>query len=334
MTAGVAANPPLAQQLFIALADGRFHSGSKLALTFGVTRSAVWKAIEHLRDLGAVVQAVTGRGYRLAAAVSPLDVSKIVNLLGDESGRIVIDVQWSLESTNASLLALEVPPAGAYRALLAENQTAGRGRRGRSWHAPLGGAICLSIAVGFADLPPDASALSLAMGVCVLRSLRRLGEHALTLKWPNDIVAPGGKLGGILIELRAESAGPAHVVVGIGLNVRLDAATKAAVRETGSAAVDLQSLGFNPLRRNECVASLIAECMQGLREFAGSGFSTFVSEWQAADALRDQPVSVAGAGESLTGVARGIDRRGALQVKTATGMRSVVAGEVSVRAQT
>lgn len=322
---------PLAQRVFATLADGRFHSGSDLARAAGVTRSAVWKAVQQLRQLGAEVQAVTHRGYCLESGARALDAEQIRSQLGAEAAGVSVEVMWSLESTNLALLSREAPARGCTHALLAEHQSAGRGRRGRQWHAPLGGALCLSLSVGFTELPPDASALSLAMGVCVRRALHRLGIGPAMLKWPNDIVAQAGKLGGILIELRAEAAGPAHVVIGIGLNVRLDAATVAAVRESGTIAADLASLGADPSGRNAIAAALIAECTRGLRDFSHAGFAPFIEEWRRADVLRDQTVSVSGAGAAHQGMARGIDARGALLLETAGGIQHVVAGEVSVR---
>ncbi len=328
-----AAEASLAQRVFTSLCDGRFHSGSDLARAAGVTRSAIWKAMRQLRAMGAQVQAVTHRGYRLAAPAAPLDAAAISVLTGSHRATTFIEVAWSLESTNLSLLASPAPPAGQVQVLLAEHQSAGRGRRGRSWLAPLGGGLCISFSTSFAELPPDVSALSLATGVCVLRALRRLGLAPALLKWPNDIVTPDGKLGGILIELRAESGGPAQVVVGIGLNLRLDATTIAQLREQGAAATDLQSLGADPLARNAVAAALIGECVQGLQQFAGSGFAPFIGEWRAADALRDRAVTASGSGPALEGIARGIDVRGALLLETATGVLPVVAGEVSVRAR-
>lgn len=327
------ATPPLVQQVFAALADGLFCSGTELAQRAGVTRSAVWKAIEQLRGCGAIVHAVTGRGYRLATPTSALDAARIHSLLAGWEDCVTLDVAWSPHSTNEALLAQDPPPADCYHVLLAEQQLAGRGRRGRPWFAPLGGAICMSIAASFMAVPRDASALSLAMGVCALRALRPVCDAGLKLKWPNDIVAPSGKLGGILIELRAESRGPAHLVVGVGVNVRLDAAIDVLVRQTGTIAADLAGLGVDPLARNEIAARLIVECLAGIRAFSTSGFSPFAAEWRAADALRDKCVSVSGAGVTLTGIARGIDACGALQLATAAGPQSVTAGDVSVRAQ-
>ena len=118
--------------------------------------------------------------------------------------------------------------------VLAEHQTGGRGRRGRAWIAPPGGAICLSLAWQYPDLPADLSALSLVVGVAAVNALASLGVAGVRLKWPNDLVTADGKLGGILIEMRAEAGGPVHLVVGLGSNVMLDEAARAAVAATGN----------------------------------------------------------------------------------------------------
>jgi BirA family biotin operon repressor/biotin-[acetyl-CoA-carboxylase] ligase len=141
--ARAAPGPPLIAQVFGQLADGRFHSGETLADSLGVSRSAVWKAAGALRELGATVQAVRNRGYRLARQSEPLDAAKIRERLARDVREHVASVAttWTIESTNSALLKRANPTSGTSEVLLAEYQTAGRGRRGRAWLAPPGGAI-------------------------------------------------------------------------------------------------------------------------------------------------------------------------------------------------
>ena len=330
----VTATPP-AQRTFAALGDGAFHSGEALAEAAGVTRSAVWKSIESLRELGVQIEAVTHRGYRLVRPSAALEATRIVAAL-DPALRASLrrlDIEWSLPSTNAALLDREPPPAGLCDALFVEHQSAGRGRRGRRWFAPLGGGLCLSFGASFDPLPRDLSSLSLAIGVCTLRALAMHGAQGLKLKWPNDLVTDVGKAGGILIELRAESGGPAYVVIGVGLNLCLGEDDVAAVSATGTAAVDLRAVGVDPADRNAIASSVVGETLRGLSQFAQQGLAPFLAPWREADALRDRPVRVvAGALERL-GVARGIDAAGALLLEHADGQcQAVVSGEVSVRA--
>jgi len=211
---------PLACRVYGLLSDRTFYSGSDLARACGVSRSAVWKAIAALRSLGVTVDAVPNRGYRLPSATAPLQLERILSQLAPgladrlREGR----THWSVDSTNAQLLQRPGPPPGQFDFMTAEYQSAGRGRRARRWFAPPGGAICLSISWSFTALPADIGALGLAVGVCVRRALPHPVRGHVALKWPNDLVVGHDKLGGILIELRAEAGGPAMVVVGIGLN--------------------------------------------------------------------------------------------------------------------
>ncbi len=328
------AGAPLAQRAFAALADGEFHSGESLAESAGVTRSAVWKAIEALRELGVEIDAVTHRGYRLRHASAALDAAAIGAAL-DPPARAALrrlEVEWSLPSSNAALLAREPPPPGACDVLLVEHQSAGRGRRGRSWLAPLGGSLALSIGASFDPLPRELSSLSLAVGLCVRRALLARGARDLALKWPNDLLAGGDKLGGILIELRAESGGPAYVVIGIGLNLRLAAGARDAVAATGTRAADLAGAGGDPADRNAIAAAVIGECLHGIERFAREGFAVFAAEWAAADALQGRAVRVLAGNTEQHGIARGIDPGGALRLELPDGrVVAVVSGEVSVR---
>ena len=324
----------LVERVFRALARGGFHSGEELAQRLGVSRSAVWKAAKSLRELGSTVHAVRNRGYRLAGAGEPLDATLIREALPRSLRERLrhIEVAWTVTSTNTVLLERGPPPPGECDIALAEFQSAGRGRRGRAWFAPPGGAVCLSLSWTFAQMPRDVGSLSLAIGVCVLRALSRLGVPGLQLKWPNDVLIGDAKLGGILIELRAEAAGPACVVIGIGLNVALSAALVAQISATGVAAADLNTAGTDRPTRNAIAAQVIEACIDGLTDFEREGLRAFMDEWRHADALRGRTVTVLNGDERTRGLARGVDTTGALLVEAPQGVRKFVAGEVSVRA--
>jgi BirA family biotin operon repressor/biotin-[acetyl-CoA-carboxylase] ligase len=329
-----AGEAPLAAQVFGQLADGRFHSGEELARYLRVSRSAVWKAAGTLRGLGAELHAVRNRGYRLTAATEPLAAGAIrEHLPRDVRGRVAkLETVWSISSTNTALLERPVPKSGASEVLLAEYQTAGRGRRGRVWLAPPGGALCLSLSWVFREVPPDLGALGLVIGVCALRALAALGVRNATLKWPNDLLLAERKLGGVLIDLRAESAGPAYVVIGIGLNVTLGGGMLKRIAAAGLPAADLASAGLTAPSRNQIAAGLIGECVRGLEEFERKGLKPFIEEWRSADALRGRPVDVkAVEGRTSRGLARGIDVHGALMVETPEGIRRFISGDVTVR---
>ncbi len=332
-TAAVTVETPLIAQVFAELADGRFHSGEALARHLRVSRSAIWKAVAALKALGSEVHAVRNRGYRLARSSEPLDPGRIAAGLAREVRERIgrIDAAWSIDSTNTALLARANPAHGTAEVLLAEYQSAGRGRRGRAWLAPPGGAICLSMSWSFRELPRDLGALGLAVGVCVLRGLRAQGIDGVSLKWPNDLMIGERKLGGVLIDLRAESGGPASVVVGVGLNLMLGREVLARIRQTGTAAIDLASTGQRLPPRNALVAALVSACVSGLLAFEHEGLRHFIDDWRAADALRGRPVNVSGPDGVVQGVARGIDLRGALMLETPGGVRRFISGDVSVR---
>lgn len=325
---------PLVARAFRELADGRFHSGEQLAGRLGVSRSAFWKAVRTLRALGAPLEAVRNRGYRLERATEPLDAASIRGQLPREVRECLVrlETEWSVGSTNSTLLERGGVQTGATEVLLAEYQTAGRGRRGRAWLAPPGGAICLSLSWTFRELPPDLGALGLVIGVCALRALTALEVRDVGLKWPNDLVIDARKLGGVLIDLRAESAGPAHVVIGIGLNVALGEQLLRRIATLGLPAVDLASVCRAAPPRNAVAAGLVGECVRGLREFERHGLRAFAEEWRNLDTLRGRAVEVRAAeGSAASGVARGIDLHGALILETPGGLQRFISGDVTVR---
>ena len=327
---------PLIAQVFAELADGQFHSGEALAATLGVSRSAVWKAVKSLRDLGATLHAVRNRGYRLAKSSEALAPAPILASLSEDVQKRVkrLEVAWSVDSTNTVLLSRPHPPNGSSEVMLAEYQTAGRGRRGRPWLAPPGGSICMSFNWTFSDVPEDLGALGLVIGICELRALRKLGVTQAKLKWPNDLLVNDRKLGGILIELRAESDGPAYVVVGVGLNVSLGASLIEKIATTGMAATDLvTAAGMESPSRNTVAGAILDACVHGLLEFEREGLRPFIEAWPEGDALRGRTVNIRGAsGDIARGLVRGVDLHGALLVESLDeGLKKFMSGEVSVR---
>ncbi len=319
-------------ELLRLLADGALHSGEELAAALSISRAAVWKRLQQLEAWGVACEARQGRGYRLEAPIDLLDAAGIRERLPQAAREMLrhLEVHESLGSTSDRLLAIGDLPPGRFDACLAEFQSAGRGRRGRHWVAPFASGLGLSVNWSFRDAPAMLGALSLAAGVAALRALGRLGFAPLSLKWPNDILSGDAKLGGILIDLRGEAAGPAYVVAGVGINVRLPRAARERLAADGVAAVDLASLGAPPAR-DELAAVLIAELTQALVEFGARGLAAFADEWRAADALAGRPVRVLHAGEPLDGVARGVDGDGALLLEADGARRRILSGEVSVR---
>jgi BirA family biotin operon repressor/biotin-[acetyl-CoA-carboxylase] ligase len=155
--------------------------------------------------------------------------------------------------------------------------------------------------------------------------------EGVQLKWPNDLVTPEGKLGGILIEMRSESGGPVQVVIGLGLNVALGNTLHRNIDATGNHSTDLLALAPRPPARSELVAALLTQGIAALQEFSQQGFAPFLAEYRAADALLGRPVALQGAAAVTDGIARGVDGDGALRVEHGGTMHRIIAGEVSVR---
>jgi BirA family transcriptional regulator, biotin operon repressor / biotin---[acetyl-CoA-carboxylase] ligase len=321
------------ERLLHALADGRTHSGEDLARAFGVTRAAIWKQVDKLAGWGLDVEALPGAGYRLPRGLDLLDADALrAALEPDVAARIEkLEVFTELDSTNRRLLAAP-PPLGKLDVCIAEFQTAGRGRHGRRWSAPLGSGICLSVGWQFAGMPAEPAALTLAVGVAVRRVLERVAGLTIALKWPNDLVVDERKLGGILLELTAEAHGGAHVVAGLGLNVALPPALLPSLSDWPRGAIDLETALGKPPPRAALAGALVNELAGLLADYPKQGFAAYRTEWRSADFLRGRAVRLDEPTGPVFGTALGIDGDGALLVETEAGVRRrVVAGDVSVR---
>lgn len=232
---------------------------------------------------------------------------------------IEVRVVGRCASTNAQLLG-----EGAGNVLLAaEEQTAGRGRRGRRWHSARGMGVTFSLATVIHRAPRELAGLSLVAGVAAVSALRALGVAQAALKWPNDLVAEGGKLGGILVETRRNGRG-VLAVVGVGINCRRDAALESRLRRP-VASLDQ----FIAVDRHRVIERVAASLLETLRVFEARGLEPLRAEWERLDAFAGARLRVRLAdGQVLTGVARGLDGDGGLRLETRTGLRAVRSGRV------
>ena len=264
-----------------------------------------------------------------------LDATKLRTAVqGPLHGRVRrIEVFAELPSTNRYLLEAEQPAPGLADVCLAEFQTAGRGRQGRSWHAPYGAGLCLSVAWQFAGVPRELAALTLALGVVARRVVADLTGTAIDLKWPNDLVHEDRKLGGILVEVGTEAPTGCRVVAGLGLNVAFPAESLATVSDWERGATDLYTVtNAAPPPRTELALKLIESFAGVLGSYAATGFAPYRDEWRRADCLKGRPIQVQSPSGLLLGTAEGIEDDGALLVVAADGRRRrVVSGDVSVR---
>lgn len=320
------------QDVLQQLARGETVSGEALAQRMGVTRAAIWKQIAALRGLGLPIAARTGAGYQLPWPVELLDARQILTEMNANAPSAPVHVHWQVDSTQAELARMGSDVADL-TVVLAENQSVGRGRRGRDWQCPPGLGIMLSCLKRFEQGPAALSGLSIAMGVCTVQALASVDAAAgLQIKWPNDLVTLHGKLAGILIEMSGEYEGPCLARVGLGLNLRLtpDLRVRLAQPATGLAAL----CGGQMPARNQLAARLIAHLRHGLQRFERDGLAVFVDDFARLDALSGQAITVHGANGKQHGTACGIDASGALRVHADDGhMMRVISDKVSVRRQ-
>jgi BirA family biotin operon repressor/biotin-[acetyl-CoA-carboxylase] ligase len=310
------------------LEDGKFHSGQDLARALGVSRESVSNALERVEDHGLELERVRGRGYRLGTPVQWLDARRISAAMGAGARRYTLELVDRTASTNDDVLArvAQDAPSGLVRA--AELQTRGRGRRGRAWHTGLGGALTFSILWRFVQGAGLLSGLSLAVGVALLRVVRRHGAGEAMLKWPNDLLWRHRKLAGILIELSGEVMGPTAAVIGIGLNVRL---APSVVNEIDQPVVDLAGIGV-AVDRNVLLGECLAELNVVLTEFSDRGFAPFARDWNQAHAYHDKMVRLRLPDSTIQeGRVAGVAEDGALMLAVRSGTRKFYGGELTLR---
>ena len=319
------------EQLFAVLADGYFHSGEHLSQQLDVSRSSIWNGIEKLKAMGLDIYAVKGHGYKLADPVEPLNKERILQAVTPTAKLHLphVDVHWSLDSTNRYLMDLAKYGAHSGHACLAEIQTAGRGRRGRTWVSPFGGNVYLSQLWRFQSGLAALGGLSLATAVAVARALHKIGVRGIALKWPNDILADSKKLAGILLEIAGEASGPAVVVCGIGINVRLN---EQLARDIEQPWTDLYHLMGGVPSRNRLVGVLLSELINMYIEYEANGLAPFLPEWQQLDAYFGKPVQLQTHENVIRGIARGVDSNGALKLDINGVSKTFYSGEISLRA--
>lgn len=318
------------------LADGQLHSGSELASLLGCSRTAVWKHLQALDELGLELAASPGRGYQLSAPIELLNADRIRASLGEAVRARLQSLQLDAitDSTSDTLRNLAAPETGRMHAALTEFQRGGRGRRGRAWLSPFGSGLCLSVSWMMPAGPGGFAGLSLALGVAAHGVLEKLGARGVGLKWPNDLMVGNAKLGGLLLDLEGEAAGPMKLVAGIGVNLRTDARLRTAV-DNGDALppVALDECCAGPVSRNSLAAGLIGAFGDALAAFELNGFKPFADTWRRLDVLHGEPVSVRVGDKTWRGEARGIAPDGALLVARNGELEALMSGDVTVRSR-
>ena len=307
------------------LKDGRFHSGQDLGAALGVSRSAVWKQLQHLEsELNLPIHKVRGRGYQLAAPLTLLDEAAIAGYSQGTPWPVII--HETIDSTNAQALRCIAEGMAAPFLVLAERQSAGRGRRGRQWISPFGENLYYSLVLRIEGGMRQLEGLSLVVGLAVMRTLEALGVSGAGLKWPNDVLVGHQKIAGILLELVGDPADVCHVVLGIGINVNMQANEQVdqqwtSIRREAGAAVD----------RNRLVALLGQQLQHELARHRRYGFAAFQEEWEQAHLWQGRAVSLVAGAHRIDGIVLGVDGQGGLRLDIDGVEKSFSGGELSLR---
>jgi len=314
------------------LADGEFRSGQDLADALGVSRAAVWKQVNKLtRETGIEIESVKGRGYRIRGGLDLLSHDEVVAGLASKVRAQLseLDVRDAIDSTNAEALRRAQEGAASGLVVTAEQQSAGRGRRGRHWVSPYARNLYVSLLWQFDEGAAALEGLSLAVGVAVAQALEACGMEDVALKWPNDVLVNRAKLGGILIEMSGDAAGRCQVVIGVGVNVAMPVNVASDIDQAWT---DVAThCGGQVPARSQLLAALLNELIPVTTEFAATGFAPLREAWMERDAYADAQVILDTGARQMAGVARGVDTRGALSLETTTGIQSVYGGEISLR---
>lgn len=330
-------------QLLQFLADGKFYSGEQLGQTLNMSRMAVHKRINGLEKLGLDIYRVTGKGYRLATPLQLLEaplIQQYLNTYFQQPQKIDYPAPRLLHvtgSTNDDLRTLMSQsnkdsqnkglPKGTY--LLAEMQTAGRGRRGKPWQSPFGCNLYLSMYWPLFEGVNAAMGLSVAIGVALAEGLTQAGLPEVEIKWPNDVYISGQKIAGILVELEVASEwqGEATALVGVGLNLQMPT-EHPAIEQPYTC---IQAYQTEKIDRNYWAAWLIHILYKALDDYAQQGIAPLIKSWRKFDRFYNQPVRILMGQHSHEGIACGIDESGALLVKQNGQVKRYFGGEVSVR---
>jgi len=261
-----------------------------------------------------------------------LDAGVIRESLGEAAATRLsgFDTFPEIESTNTYLMQRTGPPPGQLHVAATTNQTMGRGRHGRTWQSPPGSGLCLSIAYTFGVQPANLSALTLAIGIGVIDALEDSGAGGVQLKWPNDLIVDGGKLGGILTESQSLTSGAVTVVTGVGLNVNLGDMSDFEL-EMGSVrrVADLTRITARPPKYEDLAAVLIDKLCATFVEFEVDGFEPYAQRWVERDWLFGRDLVIDMQQRQVTGTGAGIGDDGALLVDTGKGrIQRITSGTV------
>lgn len=293
------------QRIVNLLNDSAFHDGTSLGKKLNITRAGIWKLIQKLQDYGVEIESVKGKGYRLANPLILLEKNTIKKQI---KTKLSIEVFETISSTMDYFK--ENHDHKNVKVCLAELQTAGRGRFNRKWHTPFAQNLALSLCYPFAKDISQLAGLSIIVGISICQSLNnyQLSDH-LKLKWPNDILYDKKKLGGVLIEIEAETNGWCNAIIGLGLNANLQNCSKKTIPQPWTS---LSKITGEYIDRNLLCGNLIIHLLDNLEKFSKEGLPPFISAWKTYDYLHGKKITIENFNKKLTGVAQGINASGHL----------------------
>ncbi len=312
---------------FLAEAGDEFLSGEAISDKLGLSRAAVWKHVNALRAQGYRIDAIPARGYRLVEIPDRLGELELRPLLNTHD--LGQALHWFAEVGSTNDVAKRLADEGAAHGevVVAESQTAGRGRRGRVWASPAGRNVYLSVVLR-PDLPPSRAAeLTLLASVALCQAVRQAGVPA-GIKWPNDLLAGGRKLAGILTELATDPDRVQWLVLGIGVNVNIR--EDELPGELRTIATSLAIERGESVPRTLFAAAVLSALEEWLDRHAEEGFPPVREAWKAMSDTLGREVRVRSSDRNLEGVAEDVDDGGALLIRTAAGLERVLAGDVEM----
>jgi BirA family biotin operon repressor/biotin-[acetyl-CoA-carboxylase] ligase len=306
-----------------------YASGQSLAKKAGISRSAVWKHIRRLRRLGYSIESLHGKGYRLAGDTEypvPWELAKALRT--SHVGKNVV-YRESAQSTQNIAIALAEKQGAHGTAVIAEQQTGGRGRLKRKWLSPKGG-IWISVILRPTIPTATSTMLPFVAAVAVCDAVREATGLDATLKWPNDVMVRGKKVAGILLDLSAEADIVNYAVVGIGINANVDAKKLHLEREGRPAATSISDELGHSVNRLRLMALLLEKLEKYFVLLEEKGPSSIVAMWRKRADMLGRRVSVAQQGRVISGAAKDVGDDGSLIVETSAGDVTVVSGDVTV----
>ena len=310
-------------------AGDTYISGEEIAERLGVSRTAVWKHIKELRRAGYDIVSQSRSGYALKGTPDVLTPTELAPLLADSlfGGNILYHEETRSTNEDAKAAADAGAPDGTL--VVTEFQGTGHGRLARGWFCPKGEGVLFSVILRPTSfLPQEAPKCTLLAAVAVARAIRSLGLD-VGIKWPNDILADGRKLVGILTEMSAEMERIHYIVIGIGINVNITA--DEFTPDIQDTSTSLAILAGHAVDRRQLLAAILHEMETLYRAVQDDGFAPVFDAWRELSVTLGQDVRVLGVGETFEGRAADIDETGALLVDTSEGRRRVLAGDVSIR---